>query len=270
MANITIGAYYPAKSPIHSLDARTKILGVIFLIIILFQVDSFLTYFFMCGVVYAIIKTSTVPIKLMLKGLRGILFIALFTTMLNVFFTRGETVLFTFGTITVTLEGIILAFKTIFRLTLLVMISSIMTLTTAPIALTDGIELLLKPFKKIGVPAHEIAMMMTIALRFIPTLMEELDKIMKAQMSRGAEFDTGNVLQKVKSLVPVLVPLFISSFRRSDELAMAMEARCYRGDFGRTRMKVLKYGKNDFVAYGIIFMIFLAVISIDFVAINLI
>ncbi len=265
MANITIGAYYPAKSPIHSLDARTKILGVIFLIITLFQLDNFYSYFFMCGVVFAIIKTSTVPMKLLIKGLRGILFIALFTTMLNIFFTKGETVLVSFGVVTITLEGILLAIKTILRLSLLIMISSIMTLTTAPIALTDGIEILLKPFKRIGVPAHEIAMMMTIALRFIPTLMEELDKIMKAQMSRGAEFDTGNVLQKAKSLVPVLVPLFISSFRRSDELAMAMEARCYRGDYKRTRMKVLKYGKNDFIAYGIILLIFVAVMLINLI-----
>ncbi len=265
MANITIGAYYPAKSPIHSLDARTKILGVIFLIITLFQLENFYGYFFMCAVVYAIIKISTVPIKLLLKGLRGILFIAMFTVVLNIFFTKGETVLVTFGSFTITLEGILMAIKTLLRLTLLIMISSIMTLTTPPIALTDGIELLLKPFKKIGVPAHEIAMMMTIALRFIPTLMEELDKIMKAQMSRGAEFDTGNVMQKAKSLVPVLVPLFISSFRRSDELAMAMEARCYRGDLGRTRMKVLKYEKNDFIAYGIIFIVFVSVLLINLI-----
>ncbi len=265
MANITIGAYYPAKSPIHSLDARTKILGVIFLIITLFQLQNFYSYFFMCGVVFVLIKISKVPFKLLLKGLRGILFIALFTTFLNIFFTKGDTVLLTIGSLTLTLEGILIAIKTLLRLTLLIMISSTMTLTTPPIALTDGIELLLKPFKVIGVPAHEIAMMMTIALRFIPTLMEELDKIMKAQMSRGAEFDTGNVFQKAKSLVPVLVPLFISSFRRSDELAMAMEARCYRGDFGRTRMKVLKYSKNDFIAYGILFLIFVAVMLINLI-----
>lgn len=252
MANVTIGAYYPAKSKIHELDPRTKILGVIFLVVVLFMLDNFYSYFFMCGFVYVIIKMSTIPPKLLLKGLRGILFIALFTTVLNVFFTPGETVLVSFGSLTITLEGIYTAIKTIIRLSLLIIISSIMTLTTAPIALTDGIESLLKPFKKIGVPAHEIAMMMTIALRFIPTLMEELDKIMKAQMSRGAEFDTGGVFAKAKSLVPVLVPLFISSFRRSDDLAMAMEARCYRGDVGRTRMKVLKYGKQDYIAWAVL------------------
>ncbi len=263
MANITIGAYYPAKSSIHKLDARTKILGVIFLIAVLFILENFYSYFFMFGFVYVLIKMSTVPVKLLIKGLRGILFIAMFTTVLNIFFTKGETVLFNVGFITVTLEGILVAIKTIMRLTLLVSISSIMTLTTAPITLTDGIESLLRPFKKIGVPAHEIAMMMTIALRFIPTLIEELDKIMKAQMSRGSEFDTGNAMQKVKSLVPVLVPLFISSFRRSDELAMAMEARCYRGDIGRTQMKVLKYGKNDVVAGVVLLMVLVCIIIIN-------
>lgn len=265
MANITIGAYYPSKSKIHSLDPRTKILSVIFLVAVLFMLDNFLSYFFMIGVVCVIIKTSTVPPKLLIKGLRGILFIALFTTILNIFFTQGETVLVSFGALTITLEGILLAIKTVIRLSLLIIISSIMTLTTAPISLTDGIESLLKPFKKVGVPAHEIAMMMTIALRFIPTLMEELDKIMKAQMSRGAEFDTGGIIEKAKSLIPVLVPLFISSFRRSDELAMAMEARCYRGDIGRTRMKVLKYGKNDYVAAGILVAVMLIVLIINMI-----
>ncbi len=265
MANITIGAYYPAKSKIHSLDPRTKILGVIFLVVVLFMLENFYSYFFMGVLVYALIKISKVPPKMLLKGLRGILFIALFTTVLNVLFTQGETVLLSFGVINITLEGIFVAIKTVARLTMLIMISSIMTLTTAPIALTDGIESLLKPFKKIGVPAHEIAMMMTIALRFIPTLMEELEKIMKAQMSRGAEFDTGGILQKAKSLIPVLVPLFISSFRRSDELAMAMEARCYRGDIGRTRMKVLTYGKNDMLAWIIMLSVFVCVFLINLI-----
>ncbi len=265
MANITIGAYYPAKSKIHSLDPRTKILGVIFLVVVLFNLDNFLSYFFMGAVVYTLIKMSKVPLKMLIKGLRGILFIALFTTVLNIFFTEGETVLATFGAFTITLEGIFIAIKTVLRLTMLILISSIMTLTTTPIALTDGIESLLKPFKKIGVPAHEIAMMMTIALRFIPTLMEELEKIMKAQMSRGAEFDTGGVLQKAKSLIPVLVPLFISSFRRSDELAMAMEARCYRGDFGRTSMKVLRYGKNDGIAWAVMIGVFASVLLINLI-----
>ncbi len=265
MANITIGAYYPAKSKIHSLDPRTKILGVIFLVIVLFMLENFISYFFMMSVVYVLIKTSKVPPKMLIKGLRGILFIALFTTVLNVFFTQGETVLLSVGSVTITLEGVFTAIKTVLRLTLLIFISSIMTLTTAPIILTDGIESLLKPFKKVGVPAHEIAMMMTIALRFIPTLMEELEKIMKAQMSRGAEFDTGGVLKKAKSLIPVLVPLFISSFRRSDELAMAMEARCYRGDIGRTRMKVLKYSKLDLYAWIIMFSVLGCVLLLNLI-----
>ncbi len=263
MANITIGAYYPANSIIHKLDARTKILSVMFLISLLFFLENFYGYFFMAFVVFGIIKVSTIPPKMLLKGLRGILFIAIFTTILNIFFTQGETVLLTIGPVNVTLEGIYRAIQILIRLTLLILISSVITLTTPPIMLTAGIENLLQPLKKIGVPAHEIAMMMTIALRFIPTLIEELEKIMKAQMSRGAEFDTGGVLDKAKSLIPVLVPLFISSFRRSDELAMAMEARCYRGDIGRTRMKNLKYGKNDFITIGVLLIILACVILLN-------
>lgn len=185
----------------------------------------------------------------MLKGLKGIVFILSFTVVLNVFLTRGETVFWTFGIFSITLEGILFALKMGGRLILLVVGTSMLTLTTSPIQLTDGIEYLLKPFAKMGLPAHEIAMMMSIALRFIPILLEETDKIMKAQMARGADFESGKMLERAKAMVPILIPLFISAFRRAEELAMAMEARCYRGGSGRTRMNQLKYQKPDYISF---------------------
>jgi energy-coupling factor transport system permease protein len=203
------------------------------------------------------VAVSRVPIMFILRGLRGIIFILLFTTILNIFFTPGETVLFEFRWIKITLEGLIIAGKMSLRLCLLLIGSSLLTLTTSPIELTDALEYIMKPLKRIGIPAHEIAMMMTIALRFIPTLMEEMEKIMKAQTARGADFDTGGVIKKARSLIPLLVPLFISSFRRADELAMAMEARCYRGDVNRTRMNVLKLQRRDYRA-GFILSVFVA------------
>ncbi|MFV0520787.1 MAG: energy-coupling factor transporter transmembrane component T family protein [Lachnospirales bacterium] len=244
-ANISIGQYYPVNSIIHKLDPRVKILTTMFYLILLFNVTNFLSYGVVILFTLFVVKLSNVPIMKILKGLKSIFFILIFTSLLNIFFAQGETVLLEFGRFSITLEGVVLAIKTSIRLILLISFSSILTLTTNPIELTNALEYLLAPLKKIKVPAHEIAMMMTIALRFIPTLMEELDRIMKAQMARGSEFDTGNLTQKAKSLVPVLVPLFVSSFRRADELAMAMEARCYRGDINRTKMKKLKYGKID-------------------------
>ncbi|MFV0441699.1 MAG: energy-coupling factor transporter transmembrane component T family protein [Lachnospirales bacterium] len=259
IGNITIGQYYPVNSNIHRLDPRTKILATLVYLILLFNVDNFVSYGVVIGFFLIIVKLSNVPLIMILKGLKAIFIILIFTSVLNIFFTQGTTVLFEIGVLTVTLEGVIMAIKTAIRLILLISFSSILTLTTSPIELTNGIEDLLNPLKKVKVPAHEIAMMMTIALRFIPTLIEELDRIMKAQMARGSEFDTGGLMQKAKSLVPVLVPLFISSFRRADELAMAMEARCYRGDINRTKMKKLKYSSLDIYALLSFILVFVIV-----------
>lgn len=249
--DITIGQYYPVKSTLHGLDPRTKILLTFAYIIALFLLDTVVGYGVVFLVLYAVIKISKVPIKYMIKGLKSIVVILLFTVTLNVFFTRGETILLEWGILVISLEGIIMAVEMAVRLMLLIVGSSILTLTTSPIQLTDGIEYLLTPFKKIGVPAHEIAMMMSIALRFIPILLEETDKIMKAQMARGADFETGNIMKRAKAMIPIMVPLFISAFRRAEDLAMAMESRCYRGGEGRTRMNQLQYNRQDYVAFSI-------------------
>lgn len=249
--DITIGQYYPVQSKVHELDPRTKILLTFVYIISLFLVERFVGYVLVIISLYTLIKVTKVPIKFMMKGLKSILFILMFTVVLNIFFTRGETIIIDWWIFTVTLEGLLLALKMGTRLVLLIIGTSILTLTTSPIQLTDGIETLLKPFTKIGVPAHEIAMMMSISLRFIPILLEETDKIMKAQMARGADFETGNILTRAKAMIPIMVPLFISAFRRAEELAMAMEARCYRGGIGRTRMNSLSYGRKDIYAFGI-------------------
>ncbi|MDR2649828.1 MAG: energy-coupling factor transporter transmembrane protein EcfT [Clostridiales bacterium] len=257
LTNITIGQYYPAESPVHSLDPRLKLVSALTFIILLFFIRNFWGFIFTAACVFTVIIISRVPPLFLLRGLRGIIFILLFTTALNIFFTPGDTVLLKFYFLRVTLESLALAGKMAIRLCLLIIGSSLLTLTTSPIELTDAIEYLMKPLKRVGVPAHEIAMMMTIALRFIPTLLEETEKIMKAQSARGADFDTGGLIKRARSLIPLLVPLFISSFRRADELAMAMEARCYRGDVYRTRMKVLKLTRLDLRA--IPFMVLYAI-----------
>ncbi|NCC15276.1 MAG: energy-coupling factor transporter transmembrane protein EcfT [Clostridia bacterium] len=246
--DITIGQYYPVDSPIHRLDARVKLTMTFIYIITLFMVNNFVGYFFVIAALTGIIKISKVPIKFMLKGIKSIMIIILFTAFINLFMTKGVHIIWQWGFLSLTVEGVILAIKMCIRLILLIVGSSVLTLTTTPIQLTDGIEYMLRPFKKIGVPAHEIAMMMTIALRFIPTLLDETDKIMKAQQARGADFDSGNLMQKAKSLIPILVPLFISAFRRAEELAMAMEARCYHGDENRTRMNRMHMQKGDYRA----------------------
>lgn len=253
MTNIAIGQYFPVKSYVHSLDPRVKLVSTICFIALLFVISSPISYLLTILFLAVAVIMSKVPFSFIFRGVRGILFIMLFSVVLNVFLTTGETVLYKAGIFTITMEGVEIASKMAIRLVLLVLFSSLMTLTTTPIALTDAIEYLLKPLKAIGVPAHEIAMMMTIALRFIPTLLEETHKIMQAQMARGADFDTGGLIKKAKSLIPLLVPLFVSAFRRADELALAMEARCYRGDIKRTRMKVLKLQKIDY--FAIIFLI---------------
>lgn len=248
MMNITIGQYYPVDSVIHRLDPRIKLLGTVVYVTMLFVAGGFLGYAIALAALAAVVRLAQVPPVYLLRGLRAIFFIIIFTAVLNLFFNPGETVLLQIGAVRLTLEGAVSAARMIFRLILLITGSSVLTLTTSPIQLTDAIEYVLKPFRRIGVPAHEIAMMMTIALRFIPTLLEEMNKIMKAQMARGADFDTGGLIKKAKSLIPLLVPLFVSSFRRADELAMAMEARCYRGDVNRTRMKVMRLVRRDYWA----------------------
>ena len=247
IGNVTIGQYYPGNTVIHRLDPRLKIMATFLFIISLFIVNQFLAYGLVIAYLGASIILSKVPLKFIIRGLRPILVIIILTFVLNMFLTPGEVWFSIFGKLTVTKEGFRQASFMAIRLTLLITGTSLLTLTTSPIQLTDGIEKLLNPFRKIGVPAHELAMMMTIALRFIPTLMEETNKIMKAQMARGGDFESGNLIQRAKSLVPLLVPLFISAFRRADELAMAMEARCYRGGEGRTRLKTLHYQWRDLI-----------------------
>lgn len=247
--DITIGQYLPGSSFIHKLDPRIKIIISFLYVIGLFLVNDFLGFAVVILFTICTIFISQIPFKFIYKGLKTIFILLILTAVLNVFFTSGTgTPVYTWGFIKIYKEGLIVAGLMILRLLFLIIGTSLLTLTTSPIELTDGIEKLLNPLKKIGVPAHELAMMMTIALRFIPTLMDETDKIMKAQMARGADFESGNILNRAKNLIPLLVPLFISSFRRADELAMAMEARCYHGGEGRTRMKQLKLTSSDAVA----------------------
>ena len=257
--DITIGQYYPADSPLHKVDARVKIIITLLYIVSLFIIKSFVGYAIVIASLAIVIKMSKVPFKFMVKGLKALVFIIVFTAVINLLTTKGDTPLFSVWRFTVTLEGVYFAIKMCLRIMLLIIGSSLLTLTTTPIKLTDGIESLLKPFAKIGVPAHDIAMMMTIALRFIPTLLDETDKIIKAQQARGADFDTGNLASKAKALVPILVPLFISAFRRADELAMAMEARCYNCGNKRTRMNVMRITSIDYTA-SIIFIIYFVVL----------
>ena len=256
--DITIGQYYPGSSLLHRLDPRIKILGTVLYIVSLFLVKDFLGFAVVFLFLAVCIGTSKVPLSFMLKGLKPIFLIILFTFLVNMFLTGGE-VLVKLGPLTITREGIYQALFMALRLVLLIVGSSLLTLVTKPISLTDGMEKLLSPLERVGVPAHELAMMMTIALRFIPTLLEETDKIMKAQMARGADFESGNLLRRAKSLVPLLVPLFVSAFRIAQDLAMAMEARCYRGGAGRTRMSEMRLHGGDAMA-SVIALIYLAVI----------
>ena len=249
--DITIGQYYPADSVIHKLDPRTKLVGTIGFIVSVFLFHTFAGYAVATIFLAGIILLSKVPVKFIFKGLKTILMLLLITIFFNMILTPGE-VVWKLGFIKVTKEGLVLAGTMAIRLVYLVIGSSIMTLTTTPNQLTDGLERLLRPLNKLHVPVHDIAMMMSIALRFIPILLEETDKIMKAQIARGADFENGNLIQKAKNMVPLLVPLFISAFRRANDLAMAMEARCYHGGDNRTQMKPLCYKKRDHMAYVIL------------------
>lgn len=265
LKDITIGQYLPGESFIHKLDPRAKILISIIFIICLFIVNKFIGYTLVIAFLLTIILVSKIPFRFIVKGLKPIFLLLLFTAVLNIFMIKGtpETLLYKIGFLSIYTEGLKTAVFMAIRLILLIIGTSILTLTTSPIELTDGIEKLLRPIGK--EIAHELAMMMTIALRFIPTLIDETDKIMKAQKARGADFESGGIIQKAKSLVPLLVPLFISSFRRADELAMAMEARGYRGGAGRTRMKVLKFTSRDTIAFVIAALILLWSLVVRFV-----
>ena len=249
LKDITLGQYFPGDTVIHKLDPRTKLILVIVFIVALFLAVDWISYAVMFLVTALCVKISTIKLKSILKGLKPLIFIIVFTGILNLFYTKGGTVIFDWWIFTVTTAGIKRAFLMIVRIMLLLTGTFLLTYTTSPLALTDGLEILLNPLKKIRVPVHEMSMMMSMALRFIPTLIEETDKIMSAQKARGADFSTGKLTERAKALLPLLVPLFVSSFRRADELAVAMESRCYHGGEGRTRMKALHMEKRDYLAF---------------------
>ena len=260
LKDITLGQYFPGNSVIHRLDPRAKLVILVIYIVALFLAVSWLSYGLMLAFLLTCIAISGIPAKSFVRGMKPLIMILVFTGVLNLFFTQGETVLVSFFGITITLEGLVRAMFMVIRILMLITCTFLLTYTTSPISLTDGLEALLSPLKKIKVPVHELSMMMCIALRFIPTLIEETDKIMSAQKARGADFETGKLTERVKALVPILVPLFVSAFRRADELATAMECRCYQGGEGRTKMKLLRYKRWDFQAYGVAALVLVGVI----------
>ncbi len=267
LKDITLGQYFPGNSYIHRLDPRVKIILVVLFVVLIFLADNIYSFAFLTAGVFITILMSGISLKVIFKSIRPVLFLMLFTAVINIFWTRGNgDVLFEFGVIKVWKQGVVNALFMVLRIVNLISATSVLlTYTTSPISLTDALEKLLKPLKKLHVPVHEFAMMMTIALRFIPTLLEETDKIINAQKARGAGFDKGNLIDKVKAFVPILIPLFISAFRRADDLACAMECRCYRGDEGRTRMKILKMTKIDYVAIGLFMVFFAALMFLNFI-----
>ncbi len=265
LKDITLGQYFPIDSFLHKLDPRTKILIFILDIVAIFIAQTLESYIVMILFTFLVMFISKVPVKMYFKGLKPILYIIVFTALLNLFLTDGEDLPIFGYSIGITVEGVIVAAKMAVRLVLLIIGSSALTYTTSPMALTDGIEKLLKPLSKIGFPTHELAMMMSIAIKFIPTLIEETDKIIKAQQARGASFDTGSIFKRAKALIPMLVPLFISAFRRADELAVAMESRCYTGGDGRTRLKEIKFSHKDLAGVICFLMFFACVIFLDFI-----
>lgn len=256
--DITLGQYYPEQSVIHRLDARTKILGTLLYIIEIFLVNSFAGFGLVILALGVLIGISRVPVRFIFKGLKAVVFIILLTFVLNLFMFDG-TVLWHWKFLTITYEGLYRSCFMALRLILLIIGTSMLTLTTKPMELTDGLEKLLKPFNRFGLPSHEIALMMSIALRFIPTLLEETDKIMKAQQARGADFESGSLIQRVKNMIPILIPLFVGSFRIAQDLALAMEARCYHGGVGRTRMKEIVFSRRDGMA-GVLLAVFLGIV----------
>lgn len=262
--DITLGQFYPSDSILHKLDPRVKLLGTVIFVISLFMFDSFYGYIAAALFLAAMIIISKVPFSFMIKGLKSVVILLVFTSLINMFLTPGE-LLCEIGPLSITKQGVRLAVFMLIRIVLLIVGSSIMTLTTTPSNLTDGLEKGLGFLKIFKAPVHEVAMMMSIALSFIPILLEELDKIMKAQQARGADFESGNIIKRVKSMVPILIPLFISAFRRSNELAMAMETRCYRGGEGRTKMKPLVYKGRDYAAYLILILYLATVIVVGII-----
>ena len=260
LKDITLGQYFPGQSVIHRLDPRTKLVMLVVYIVALFLAESWVSYGLMFLFLVSVIWLSTIPLKAIVRGMKPLVVILIFTGVLNLFFTQDGDVIFRFWIFTVTTGGFSRAVMMMSRILMLITGTFLLTYTTSPIALTDGLESLMKPLKKIGVPVHELSMMMCIALRFIPTLIEETDKIMCAQKARGADFETGSLMDRAKALIPILVPLFISAFRRADELATAMECRCYQGGEGRTKMKLLRYHREDFLAYGVGAVLLIAVI----------
>lgn len=247
LKDIMIGQYFPGNSVLHRLDPRIKIISLMIILAAVFLADSAVGYSIVCFVTALLILLSGVPLMMVLKSVKPLWIIIIFTAIIHIFTAPGEAIT-SVGAFTITKEGVRMAVFMSLRLILLIMVSSLLTFTTTPITLTDALERLMNPFKRFGLPAHELAMMMTIALRFIPTLLEETERIMKAQEARGADFTTGNILRRVRNMVPILVPLFISAFRRADDLAVAMEARCYRGGENRTRMRILQIEARDYAA----------------------
>ena len=259
LKDITLGQYFPGNSVIHRLDPRAKLIVLVIYIVALFMAVSWVSYALMVVFLLACIRISTIPAKSFIRGMKPLMMILVFTGVLNLFFTTDGEVLVDFWIITITFGGLHRAVFMVIRILLLICGTFLLTYTTSPISLTDGLEALMNPLKKIKVPVHELSMMMCIALRFIPTLIEETDKIMSAQKARGADFESGTLMEKAKALIPILVPLFISAFRRADELATAMECRCYQGGEGRTKMKLLRYTLWDFEAFGVAAVVLAAV-----------
>ena len=262
LTNITLGQYYPVDSPIHRLDPRIKLILSVVLIVAVFLAQGFFGYVLLLAYILLTAKLANVPFRMLFRGLKPLKWILIITFLLNLFLTPGDTVWLSFWIIRITKEAFLQALFYSLRLVFLVMGTSLLTLTTSPVALSDAMEVLFSPLKKIHFPVHELAMMMTIALRFVPTLLEEADKIMKAQTARGADFESGNLIVRAKAMVPLLVPLFVSAFRRASDLAMAMESRCYHGGEGRTRLRVLKLTKNDAIACAVT-AVFLVLIILE-------
>ena len=263
LKDITLGQYFPGKSFVHRLDPRTKLIMLVAYIVTLFVASNWISYGLCLLFLVVTISISTIPLKSIVRGMKPLLVILIFTGILNLFFTDGEKVLVKFWVITITLEGVIRAVFMVSRILMLITATFLLTYTTSPISLTDGLESLLSPLKVIKVPVHELSMMMCIALRFIPTLIEETDKIMAAQKARGADMESGNLLQRAHALVPILIPLFVSAFRRAEELALAMECRCYHGGEGRTRLRIMQSGARDYIALSLMLLLFAAVILLN-------
>jgi len=262
LKDITLGQYFPGNSLVHRLDPRTKLLALIAYIVALFTAGDWLSYGIVFAFLASCIAISKIPVKAIVRGMKPLVIILVFTGLLNLLFTPGEKVVLSFWRITVTLEGITRAVFMVARILMLISGTFLLTYTTSPISLTDGLESLLGPLKKLNLPVHELSMMMCIALRFIPTLIEETDKIISAQKARGADFENGKLIERVKALVPILVPLFISAFRRADELATAMECRCYQGGDGRTKMKLLRFKRFDYTTFLLLIVLLAIVILV--------